>query len=59
MWMAYVHMRMLLAKREIDSARVEYACLYICKYRCRSKEARGSIFIFLLYVYLATLPHFM
>lgn len=28
--MAYVHMRMLLAKREIDGVPVEYACLYIC-----------------------------
>lgn len=26
MWMAYVHMRMLLAQREIDGVRVEHVC---------------------------------
>lgn len=39
MWMAYVHMRMLLAQREIDSVRKEYACLYICSVQV---EEQGS-----------------
>lgn len=26
MWMAYVHMRMLLAQREKDGVRIEHAC---------------------------------
>lgn len=37
MWMAYVHMRMLLAQREIDGVRIEHACLYICSVQMREQ----------------------